>query len=584
MEASSGAVVAEADPPPEPIETLSPFEALTADPSISSLIVVLEHLETLSTAEIEAAIDNAWRAGQFRLIPHLLAGWLERDPQGLLDYLLNNPNRRMARRYLRGVFERWAKLDAEAALNAARSMERSPLKMTALSSIVSIVANDDPAKALALARGLNMDTQFEEQAIRDIFSAWARGNPAAARQAMEALPTETKNAALMGYFDSRARMDVQAAAEEAMAIRDPREQLRAMAMLFLRWTEQDPAAALAFFVERAPPETRRHGLFTIAYQAAEADPHLALAWADGKLRGEERDEAIGIVIGRLAESDPAAAAAFVEQLPFGRAYENSIDRLASTWGRDDPAVALPWFRSLPEGAAREKALRAITTRLVNADPAGALNYAASLTDETERRAVFEAVAQAKASVDPVAALQWTQNLGDGVRDLAREQVLLAWVDQDPKAFAAHFSDSRNPPSPELSEQAADRWAKKDPRAAAEWALSLADEESRGRAINKATIEWIQQDSYAASVWIEQMPRGNARDKAVMNVVELVGGSDPAAAFAWSVTLDNPDNRLRYAEIVFRDWHQEDPERARQALEASGLSSEEKARVGGDFGW
>jgi hypothetical protein len=78
-----------------------------------------------------------------------------------------------------------------------------------------------------------------------------------------------------------------------------------------------------------------------------------------------------------------------------------------------------------------------------------------------------------------------------------------------------------------SRQVAQLWAQKEPRAAAEWAIDVADDRGRENAVSAAVMVWGTNDLSAAKNWTLNLDRGATRDQALG---PLLSRSASAGAF------------------------------------------------------
>ena len=180
-----------------------------------------------------------------------------------------------------------------------------------------------------------------------------------------------------------------------------------------RWTQQDPAAALAWvqglpkavaqqalrnavdgFTETNPAEAvriakklenqqvRREAISKIVKEMAASDPTAALALANSLDTPDARKSAVGTIFSNMIAKDPAAAYAFLRtNMPTG--WENFTPGLWSKWGQMDPASALGAVAEMKSDG-RSQALSYIYSAWTEKDPGAALLSAGSLPNANER--------------------------------------------------------------------------------------------------------------------------------------------------------------------------------------------------------
>lgn len=82
-----------------------------------------------------------------------------------------------------------------------------------------------------------------------------------------------------------------------------------------------------------------------------------------------------------------------------------------------------------------------------------------------------------------------------------------------------------------------------------------------------------------SQWLQGMAPGEKRDTAVGQLVPVIlADGDPAAAFQWSATLIDENQRLRLMTPALAAWHLADPAAAAEALKSSNLSGAARASL------
>ena len=143
---------------------------------------------------------------------------------------------------------------------------------------------------------------------------------------------------------------------------------------------------------------------------AQTDPEAALEWADG-LGLKSRQTAKTVILHRLINRDIEAAAEAVLAESDPHVRERVAFQVARDWGKSDRDAALVWVRDELEGKAQHNAY-------------------SSLLEQSMRHVDFE-------------------------KDF---EILKEMADGDPGSSNAHY-------------QFAERWARSDPQAAAEWAMA-----------------------------------------------------------------------------------------------------------------
>ena len=176
--------------------------------------------------------------------------------------------------------------------------------------------------------------------------AWAMRNPAAARQAMEAV----EDPALRGQLQNE---------------------------LVSGWVRSGDTRGVTDYVASLPAEKKRRE-FLLKLLAAEqrraAGRDAVTAWVAAlpdDVDGEFRRIAFAQAALILATDDPRAAVRWLEP-HLGEAYAaEAPGAIAAYWIRKDAPAALAWVETLPEGAVRDEVLTAPLRRWLNSQPTAA---------------------------------------------------------------------------------------------------------------------------------------------------------------------------------------------------------------------
>lgn len=282
--------------------------------------------------------------------PTVLRSWASVDPVNAAKYFTDNPSEFATMGRGRGpggsdgaevIAREWAKLDPNAALEWANSLDGRD-KSSALVSVVSEMATGDPAGAAALAAGFGEEEQ--SRAYREIAEQWARQDFSEAEAWIATLSGEAKQGALGSAIEVLAVNDPQGAAAmlaqmesgrskdravvdvaEAMASEDPAKAAEwligqetgdmddAMRRVMMNWVGQDSASALSFVESQPAGEARDTAASTYLWMNRDGDPQQSIALAESISDDGDRNRAIGMTARRWMSEDEAAATAYVQQ-------------------------------------------------------------------------------------------------------------------------------------------------------------------------------------------------------------------------------------------------------------------------------
>ncbi len=258
-------------------------------------------IESLSAAEIpdimEMVKEDAVKfpnhhEGRHQLLSSLFNRWAAIDPQGALDYAKNCRPRSFQQTAISFCFGGLTNADPAAAILEMENLPEGELRQVAATHVVGILSTSDPQAALEILRHIDSGS-----------ASWYAGN------------------------------------------------------IFAHWARTDPKAAAAAF-EKLPPnlaEPRSAG--TLAGTWAMTDPEAALAWAKSS-KGAQREAAAVEVYKVLAREDPAAAWERAQSEP-GHLRAKLLGGMLQTIGDDDPDKALAMLRDM-KGSER----RIITAQLL----------------------------------------------------------------------------------------------------------------------------------------------------------------------------------------------------------------------------
>ncbi|QTN31728.1 hypothetical protein HZ994_05105 [Akkermansiaceae bacterium] len=237
----------------------------------------------------------------------------------------------------------------------------------------------------------------------------------------------------------------------------------------------------------------------IAGEWAKQDPSAAMAWASGLKNNS--GQAMTAVISQVAKTDPTKAAQMVGGMPADEqtaAYEN----IAKQWGAKDFSEARAWANGLPEEQ-RAAAMSAAIAGLAQGSPELAAAEIGKMTDADAIRDAVPTVAMNYARSDVRGSMDWLNSLDndDAKRDSMR-QVMPIWAAAD-SAAAMDFIKGQT--SPEVKDRAAETyvWSNRNspPSELAEVAGMITDEGDRNRATGIVAARWMQEDKAAATQYI-----------------------------------------------------------------------------------
>lgn len=355
----------------------------------------------------------------------------------------------------------------------------------------------------ALAAGLaHSPTGSRRNAFRLVMASWAEANPKAAWDFSRSLKSPVQPTADHAVLEVIARTDPHNALALADTVGDAGERRRLRGIGLRALVRTSPAQALAIALDT--PDSDHVG--SVLHAWAKSDPEAAKS-AVSKMKGSQGSWARSVVLRNLVQRNPRAAWAYAEDLQ--RTTPSDFDPRLSViqeWTDTDPKSAFEAALGLQDQAKREEAVSSMIYILSSKDFQMALDFAASLTQENLRNRALYRLADSPAADYP--------------RLL---KVLLDLGADAPGVLSA-------------TEKLFSKWAKTNPREAAEALKQLPSGDSAAKVTAKLAGAWAGSARNPREVfdWINSLPPGPARDSSFPNIFESWASVEPlAAAQAWA---------------------------------------------------
>lgn len=246
------------------------------------------------------------------------------------------------------------------------------------------------------------------------------------------------------------------------------------------------------------------------------------------------------VIGAMAKQDGQGAILACDMLP-------SSSRLAEKmfaafhWAVHEPDKAMVWAQAQANESERNQFVENTFRGWASVNPLSA-------------HAWLEKLPESRRRTDMAAAL--AQNLiGVGNYDLAFE-----WIGRMPP------SEQRL-----LAGNIVASISTKDPVKAARWLSEIEPDKDTMHLFGTVTDSWVLSDYKRAAAWVSSLPAGDPRDTAAGRFATTVAGTDPRAAGEWAMTVANKALRSQVVADVYCRWRRVDPRSAADWLGKSGIS-------------
>jgi hypothetical protein len=277
------------------------------------------------------------------------------------------------------------------------------------------------------------------------------------------------------------------------------------------WASVDPAGAAAYLAANprefsmmgyGGPAGGRGGVSIIGAEWARQNPAAAMAWASSLSEG--RTEAISAVVGEVAKLDPAKASKMLAGMS-GEDFTEAFRSVARSYGAKNFEDAQAWIKSLPAGQ-QDEALASAIVGLSSDDAAAAAAAQVKLMSQgaAKDRAVAEVVGDI-ARDDPKYAADFLQDQGgDDAKRLSMRELMSSWVNKDaPNALAYAFALEAGDVQDSALQAYVMANTAADPSQVILVAENILDEGERIRSMSIAATRWMREDAAAAKVYVEQ---------------------------------------------------------------------------------
>lgn len=336
------------------------------------------------------------------------------------------------------------------------------------------------------------------------------------------------------------------------------ERIMASILLFGRWSEVDPTAAMAFSN-------------TMGMAGGFVRPTILQSWAS---------------------VDPANAAKYYQDNPREFAMmgmmgggrggpmgggQGGASIIASEWARQDPAAALAWAASLTTD--KGQAMNSVIGEVAKTDPRKAAQMIGQM-DAADRAGAYRSVAAQYGALDFVDAQTWIRTLPADDQAAALASAIGGLSNTDPAAAAKQVAameagDDKDHLIPDVVQDL----ARKDPQAAAEFLKQQDSERAQRDGMRELMPTWTSQNPTAALAYAKSFPQGQVRDSALQQWVMSNNTGAPADLIKVAATIEDQGDRDRSIGITAMRWMREDAAAAKAYVETStDLSDETKQRI------
>jgi len=372
---------------------------------------------------------------------------------------------------------------------------------TTVYSVAASLARSDPAAA---AKFLDRFSAMEARRFaitQEVAPRWGATDPVEALVWAQQLPAQERQEAIRAVLAGWVKSPKGNLAEVREMTRHLPEALRPRAIeaVAMAWGEIDPPAAASFALKEAPA-----ALMEVVSRWMVRDEVGALAWARGLSDPAARDQALFGMSRISGEFDTAKGIRFAEEIREPALRDQRLGQLARSASKGGGLEAgLDILRKVQDPGLRDESLSMMVANVTREDPRKAAALVERMADPRMRSRAIDSILAWGSEKDP---------------DLCREL-----LQKLPRVQGLQY------------QQVAGGFAKKDPIAAATWALTLPEKqmdsrlddpskeyESRPRdsAVNQVINEWASKDPDAATGWIRSATMPEALRASLLRTVKF----------------------------------------------------------------
>lgn len=360
--------------------------------------------------------------------------------------------------------------------------------------------------------------------------------------------------ALLAFYQNLdpAQLEAEAAKLENLPIN---ERIMASILLFGRWAETDPRAAMAY-----SDKMGMTGMF--------AKPTILQGWASMDPENAAK---------YFAEHPREFAMMGMGPMGGGRNGGGGASVIASEWAKSDPEAALAWAQSL-KGNDKDQAMTSVIREMAMTNPQKAVQMATALEGDAKTSA-YESIAGQWGSKNFTAAEAWIKTLPADQQDAAMVAAIRSLANLDPQAASTKIAamtdgDEKNRAIGEI----VDAWSRENPAQAAKW-LSSQNAEIGGRAMRDLMGNWARQDDAGALAYLNAQSAGTSRDAATLAYVWSNRSANPQQVLILAEGITDQGDRERAVGVAYTQWMQADSEAAKRSIQSSTiLNDEAKQRI------
>jgi hypothetical protein len=375
---------------------------------------------------------------------------------------------------------------------------------------------DEPTLVRLIEEALAIEQLSERRAASSIlYARYGDLDPSAAvTHAIEHAGAVAEEA-IRSIFYSWSRIDLEAAKARIRTLPRPLTTQAGVAMLRAR-DDLDETERQRLASDLGVEQHLQMILASEAAERAAADPRAGWAAALASSDQNLRRQQLMMVAHAWARTDPAAALAAVRELNEEPLRQTLVQNLLIVMAELDPERALEEMSALSSESQRPDFTAIVLSRLAARDPQAAIAWFEAQRDPTVRAQVVTLIAMSYAGRHLEDAIDWASDLPDKERTAAITGIAQTMIQADPERAARLVLEQDDA---EAAQQFAVIWGSMDPASAVPWIQTNIDDANvRAQLFASAIASWINADLPNAIRFIETLDTGAEYDHSALAAI------------------------------------------------------------------
>lgn len=514
---------------------------------------------------------------QNTLMHILFSRLVEIDPQAAVTIALDAPQYHVL---LTDVFQNWAKLDIEAAIESANNINNPSQQSTAAHGILAAIDTSDITTISEVSKRLKADSN-ESQLIGRAIVELATNNPESAfQQALDMENAYERQFTLRSIVDTWAATNPREAFTNIEHISDTRIRKQLLEAVLYRWAEKDPQAAYEVMLtlpNAARPSSVSYSIFNnLAYR----NPKQALNNIENITSSRERVEAYSATLSTWAQTDALAAATYVAQLDNKQLKQQLAPAVIQHLSTQSPDEALAFAKELdPSGQLNLQ--NTVIAQIATNNPERALQIAQNSEQPTLRQQFIVTVVDNLAYSDPARAASMIDQLpSTDQNENVINSVVYNWANSDPEAAIAWVNTKSEALKEAGLTSIGSQLASLNPDLAASYLPQLSGQ-IRENWVQNITYTYSSYNIEEAVTWIENFRNEPIFGALLSSVASVAVNSDVDYALELAQSMPSIEERIGLIRQIADQLSYSDPQRAQQLyarLPAENRPEEEANKI------